>query len=237
MSESTVHSTELTSQYINQVTSDLERNVKEQERITAEIGALQQQLATLQHDHTVLVNMRQALGATAAVESTAVAETASVDGATVPAPRKKATAAGSRAEADTQGKAKKAAPARPAAKRPAKKSPSKSAKSTGSTGSDKAAAPTAQPTLVELIRRHLSEQTEPRSAAEVAAALGRSHPDRGVKANVVRTSLENLVAKNQAQRTKQGTSVFYTATGQAEQTAAPSEAGAKDETEKAGKAE
>ncbi|MFV5997980.1 hypothetical protein ACNPQM_37810, partial [Streptomyces sp. NPDC056231] len=42
-------------------------------------------------------------------------------------------------------------------------------------------------------------------------ALAQAHPDRGVKTTVVRTTLEGLVAKSQAQRTKQGSSVFYTA--------------------------
>ncbi|WP_419668793.1 hypothetical protein [Streptomyces sp. 2-1] len=62
MSEIQASSTELTSQYIAQITGDLERNTKEQERIGVEVEALQEQLRTLQHDHTVLVNMQQALG-------------------------------------------------------------------------------------------------------------------------------------------------------------------------------
>jgi hypothetical protein len=80
---------------------------------------------------------------------------------------------------------------------------------------------TAQPTLVELIRGHLAEQSEPRSAAEIAAALGQAHPDRSVKTTVVRTTLEGLVAKSQAQRSKQGNSVFYTASAVPEQAAPP----------------
>jgi predicted transcriptional regulator len=76
----------------------------------------------------------------------------------------------------------------------------------------------AQPTLVELVRSHLTEQSEPHSAAEVATALDKAHPERGIKTTVVRTTLEGLVAKNQAQRTKQGSSVFYTAPSAAEQT-------------------
>ncbi|PAZ10477.1 hypothetical protein CLM62_40665 [Streptomyces sp. SA15] len=190
MSESTTQATELTSQYINQVASDLERNAKEQERVTAEITALQEQLAALKRDHTVLVNMQQALGVAATV-----AETADTDSATVPSPRKKATAApGARKQA------KKATGEQPAAKERSATKPA----------AKNAAAKTDQPTLVELIRRHLAEQNEPRSAAEIATALGQAHPERGIKTNVVRTTLENLVARAQAQRTKQGTSVFYT---------------------------
>ncbi|MCC9708026.1 hypothetical protein E4N62_23880 [Streptomyces sp. MNU76] len=80
----------------------------------------------------------------------------------------------------------------------------------------------AQPTLVELIRRHLTEQSEPRSAAEVAAALAQAHPDRRVQTNVVRTTLEGLVAKSNAQRVKQGSSVYYTAPD-APESAAPAQ--------------
>ncbi|MFD8392991.1 BlaI/MecI/CopY family transcriptional regulator [Streptomyces sp. NPDC059680] len=75
--------------------------------------------------------------------------------------------------------------------------------------------------MVELIRSHLTEQSEPRSAAEVASTLSQAHPERGIKTTVVRTTLEGLVAKNQAQRTKQGSSVFYTAPGSTEQPATP----------------
>jgi predicted transcriptional regulator len=64
---------------------------------------------------------------------------------------------------------------------------------------------------VELIRHHLSEQNEPRSATEISTALGQAHPERDIKTKVVRITLEGLVAKSQAQRTKQGASVFYTA--------------------------
>jgi hypothetical protein len=74
-----------------------------------------------------------------------------------------------------------------------------------------ATAKATRPTLVELIRSHLTQQSEPRSAADVTTALDTAHPERGVKTTVVRTTLEILVAKNQAQRTKQGSSVYYAA--------------------------
>ncbi|MFJ9753226.1 hypothetical protein [Streptomyces chartreusis] len=56
MPHETTPATELTSHYVSQVASDLDRNVKGQERIAAEIAALQQELAALQHDHAVLVS-------------------------------------------------------------------------------------------------------------------------------------------------------------------------------------
>ncbi|MFF5481053.1 hypothetical protein ACFY5C_27535 [Streptomyces sp. NPDC012935] len=190
MPETAAPATELTSQYLAQVTGDLERNVKEQERISAEIASLQEQLATVQHDHTVLVNVQQALGITQP-QAQPAAETES---AAVPSPRQKTSAARGRKQ-----KAKKivAAPKKTAPKKPAAKAAD--------------AAKAAQPTLVELIRRHLLELKEPRSAAEISAALGQAHPERQFADKVVRVTLEGLVAKSQAERTKQGRSVFYTA--------------------------
>ncbi|MER5915816.1 hypothetical protein ABT124_36745 [Streptomyces sp. NPDC001982] len=195
MSESTTTATELTSHYIAQVTGDLERNLKEQERIGAEITALQEQLAALQQDHTVLVNMQQALGITAAPAGPA----ATPESAAVPLPRE---------DADADSRSKKrtrkttTAQGRTTARKSAAEKPV-----TASAASTK----TAQPTLVELIRRHLTEQSEPRSATEISTALGQAHPERGIKTKVVRVTLEGLVAKSQAQRTKQGASVYYTA--------------------------
>jgi len=192
MSETTTETTELTSQYSTQVAGDLERNLKEQERVSGEIEALQAQLAALQRNHAVLVNIQQALGVPAAPAMPVVEPVA-----TVPAPRKKASGTAKQVKDKKSGAA--------AGKRTSKKSA--------------ATAPTASstsPTLVDLVREHLASQSEPRSAAEIATALGQRHPERSVKTTVVRTTLEGLVAKTQAQRTKQGASVFYTALENAE---------------------
>ncbi|MFD6194100.1 hypothetical protein [Streptomyces sp. NPDC060275] len=266
MSESTMQSaTELASQYSVQVTDDLERNVKEQERVSTEITALQQQLAALQHDHALLVNMQQALGITPHPAQAAPApESASSTGAaTVPAPRggaapqsetgrrtrgRKTTTAPKRAAAPKPGakpaskpKAKKAtrstvtattktdtkADTKTGPKTDTKSGPKATPDAAGTAGTasaksaakpaakpaaKKAARATTQPTLVELVREHLAGQREPRSAAEVTTALSEAHTGRTVKTTVVRTTLEGLVARNRAQRTKQGTSVYYTAT-------------------------
>lgn len=184
MPENPAPATELTSQYSTQVAGDLERNTKEQERVGAEIEALQEQLGALQHDHSVLVSMQQALGgAGLARPDTTAAPSAPEQASAEPksAKAKKAVAAG----------AKKTA---------SKKTAAKASSATATT-----------PTLVELIRTHLEQQSEPRSAAEISSALGQAHPDRNIKTTVVRTTLEGLVAKSHAHRTKQGSSVFYTA--------------------------
>ncbi|MEU0822986.1 hypothetical protein [Streptomyces mirabilis] len=191
------HATELTSQYIAQVTGDLERNAKEQERIGLEIEALQEQLHALQHDHTVLVNMQQALGG---ANPAAEADTAGVP--SVPH-QASAEPKQSKPKAAATG-AKKTASKKPAAKAP----------------SAKASTAATKPTLVDLIRGHLEQESEPRSAAEITTALTQTHPDRSVKTTVVRTTLEGLVAKSHAHRTKQGSSVFYTTAAASEPAAA-----------------
>lgn len=193
MPENPAPATELTSQYSAQVAGDLEHNTKEQERIGAEIEALQEQLGALQHDHSVLLGMQQALGgASLARPDTTAAPSVPEQASSEPKPAKakKAVAAG----------AKKTASKKAAAKKTAAKA-----------SSVKAATTAASPTLVELIRTHVEQQSEPRSAAEISSALGQAHPDRNIKTTVVRTTLEGLVAKSHAHRTKQGSSVFYTA--------------------------
>lgn len=204
MPDTQTPTTELTLQYTAQVANDLERNAKEQERIGAEIDALQEQLRALQHDHTVLTTMQKALG--------------TPDTATQPTPEETAAPSLPRQKADTEAGAGK----RARAKRTPAVQNGKAAKKTASKKSTAAANATAakatQPTLVELIRRHLADQREPRSAAEIATALDQAHSDRAIKTTVVRTTLENLVAKSHAQRTKQGASVYYTATNTPETT-------------------
>ncbi|MFD8223160.1 hypothetical protein ACFV16_03195 [Streptomyces massasporeus] len=272
MSETTTPATELASQYIAQVTGDLDANVKEQERVSAEIASLQEQLAALQRDHGVLVSMHQALGIT-----TSPTESDSAS-AVVPSPRRKKDGAAAGGKQKTRKST--AAPAKRAARKSAAKTTgsAKSATAAKSAGTTTAAAATAtsasatktadtaksagtpkaagttksagatktpdttksagtakkagavksgEPTLVELIRRHLAVQKEPRSAAEISTALGQAHPHRDIAAKVVRVTLEGLVAKSQAERSKQGRSVFYTAP--AAQPAAAPEAGAQSE--------
>ncbi|MFI1401022.1 hypothetical protein [Streptomyces sp. NPDC020681] len=179
------------------MTGDLESNAKEQERISIEIDALQEQLRALQQDHTVLVNVQQALGSgsVAAAERAAEAETAAA-----PSMPQQASA-----EAK-QGK------------------PMKTATIVTKTASTKTGANPSKadgkPTLVDLIRNHLAKQSEPHSAAEISSALAQTHPDRTIKITVVRTTLEGQVAKSHVQRTKQGSSVFYSTAATSE----PSEA-------------
>jgi hypothetical protein len=201
MTETPSETNDLKAQYTAQVAADLERNAKEQERLRAEIDALQEQLQGMQQDQSVLVNMQQALGVVTP-EAASVAE----EVATPSVPRQKA--------ATTPGTGKRT--------RAKKATPPQDGKQTKKPAAAKTTAPKkTQPTLVELIRRHLATQSEPRSAAEVATALTQAHPDRRIQTNVVRTTLEGLVAKSNAQRTRQGSSVYYTAPDAQEPTASP----------------
>ncbi|WP_330285661.1 hypothetical protein [Streptomyces sp. NBC_00576] len=210
MPDTDTATTNLTSQYATQVAGDLERNAKEQERIGAEIDSLQEQLRALQHDHAVLTNMQKALGATDIATQPAPAETAAPSAPSAPsAPRQKAA---TQSGAGKRVRAKKAAAAQggDAVTKSASKNPEDATKAKATKAT--------QPTLVELIRQHLVDQHEPRSAAEIATALGQAHPERTIKTTVVRTTVEGLVAKSRVQRTKQGNSVYYTTTDASEPT-------------------
>lgn len=66
------------------------------------------------------------------------------------------------------------------------------------------------PTLVSLVGEFLDQNSGPHLAAEITTALSQGHPDRKITAPLVRNAVEGLVAKGQANRTKQGSSVFYT---------------------------
>jgi hypothetical protein len=139
--------------------------------------------------------MQQALGGSSPATKTATAAARSVPRQAVAEPK---------ADKPKKTAAKTTAPKKPAAK----------------ASSAKASKSASEPTLVEVIRGYLEQQSEPRSAAEVSAALTQAHPGRTVKTTVVRTTLEGLVAKNHAQRNKQGSSVFYTASAAQERAAA-----------------
>ncbi|KOV72443.1 MULTISPECIES: hypothetical protein [unclassified Streptomyces] len=167
MPDSQTSTTELVTQYSSQLASDLARNVQEQDRIRSEIDQLQGRLLALQHDHSVLATMQQALESGIPMQQAAAS--------------KGRRGAGTDHDYGLPG---------------------------GSAGPRRRQN---KPTLVALIRAYLAQQSEPSSAAEIAAALGEAHPDRVIKTTVVRTTLEGLVARSAAQRLKQGHSVFYAA--------------------------
>ncbi|OAH12602.1 hypothetical protein [Streptomyces jeddahensis] len=224
MPEDTLDATNLKSQYVTQVASDLERNVKEQERIGAELAALEDQLQALRRDHALLLSVQQALTDESSTPLSDVASTASPEPDSAPKPAAVPTArkpkdGGKTAENKTAGR--KAAAGKATAK--------------GRKKSQPAAAPAKQPkaaaapTLRELVLDHLGGQSEPRSAAEVTTGLAEAHPDRTFQGTVVRNTLEALVAKGQVQRNKQQKSVFYFAAGSTPVTTSPAPAAETDD--------
>ncbi|GAA2305189.1 BlaI/MecI/CopY family transcriptional regulator [Streptomyces violaceusniger] len=207
-------SASLKSQYAAQVAADLERNSAEQERLRSDIAALQEQLAVLEDNRALLLSMRQTLGGDAAGDTTENGEAGdSGDGSS--AKREVATLSATR-------KARKKANAA-GGKR-------KGAESGGSRPRRQRVREAGAPTLRELVRDALAQHGEPRSAAEVTAALSQTFPEREIKPTVVRSTLESLVAKGRAHRTKQQKSVFYSAvTTDAATTGAAADAGEPNE--------
>ncbi|MFE2737113.1 hypothetical protein [Streptomyces sp. NPDC059349] len=195
--------TSVTSQYATQVAQDLELNTKEQERIGAELSTLQAQLRILQDDQNVLHSIHKTL-------SSRPASAPSTPKPSTPLPQQASGTNTTTRRAPSKTAAKTPAPSKTAAKAPsAKKTTVQAKKDKAQAAESKAATASAQPTLMVLIRTYLDQQKGPRSAAEVTSALAGAHPQRTIKSTVVRTTLEYLVAKSQAHRSKQGASVFY----------------------------
>ncbi|MCC4319433.1 hypothetical protein [Streptomyces malaysiensis] len=192
--DTSTDNTSLKSQYTAQITADLERNTAEHERLSTEITSLQRQLSALETNRALLLNMRQTLGDEAAgdvpentdVSSSANGSSAVRKSAETPAPRKPKRKTGTTGTGEKQAE-------------PGKSRSNRVRKAGGAT-------------LGDLIRDDLTQHSEPRSAAEVTTTLTQALPDREIKATVVRSTLEALVAKGQAHRTKQQRAVFYSAT-------------------------
>ncbi|MEV5777523.1 hypothetical protein AB0L49_41005 [Streptomyces antimycoticus] len=189
--DTSADTTSLKTQYTAQITADLERNTAEHERLSSEIAALQQQLSALEDNRVLLLNMRQTLGdeAAADVPDSADAST-SANGS---------TAARKSAQTPTARKPKRKTGTTSAGRKQAAPGKSRTNRVRKAGGA----------TLGDLIRDDLTQHGEPRSAAEVTTALAQSLPDREIKATVVRSTLEALVAKGEAHRTKQKRAVFY----------------------------
>lgn len=89
---------------------------------------------------------------------------------------------------------------------------SASAKSapTGKTAKAGAKGKSRQPLLGDLLAQLLGQYEEPRLAKELRDELLEKHPDRNPTPQVVRNTLESLVAKGRIRRHKQQRSVMYT---------------------------
>ncbi|WP_425840862.1 hypothetical protein [Streptomyces fractus] len=235
----TTPQTELKSRYADRIRDDIAQNESELKRISGEISALQAQLGTLEENRALLESMLKSLGSGDVLPPLPAPATEKAAGkAAGKVPRQKA-------RDTTTPKPAQAKKARETAAAPAKAAksakPAKAAAATKPTASAAPAAEKTEPqgsTLVELIVSQLGAETSPRSAAEITSTLQKAYPKREFSTKVVRNTLEALVAKARAERTRQQRSVFYVATpGSAapakEAADTKSEAGAKAGKEKA----
>ncbi|CAM5656441.1 hypothetical protein AB0H45_31090 [Streptomyces atroolivaceus] len=187
MSENTPTSG-ISADYAQRITDDLAANRTEQEQARAELARLQDELVRLEEGEQILVKMQEVLG-----------------GPGKPAARK--------------GNGRKAAASVPAARQAKGKSSAKGGgegskprtRAAQQTSAAKTAAPkeAGEPTWRELVTGYLADQREPKSAAEVTAALTETHPQRPAQVTVVRNTLEHGVAQGLLERSKQGRSVYY----------------------------
>ncbi|MFJ8750004.1 hypothetical protein ACIREO_11820 [Streptomyces sp. NPDC102441] len=185
MSENTPTSG-ISADYAQRITDDLAANRGEQDRARAELTRLQDELIQLEEGEQILVKMQEVLGGTAKpAERKGRAGKAA---ASVPAAR--------RAKGRTASKKDSSKP-KPRAEQRAAADETKTPKKAG------------EPTWRELVTGYLADQREPRSAAEVAAALTEAHPQRTTQVTVVRNTLEQGVAHGLLERSKQGRSVYY----------------------------
>jgi len=177
----------LRSRYVAQAASDLEENRRLQQELAKRISVLKQEEALLSDILTLAERY----------EDTAE---------TPPQPEQSQP----ESQPETQdepvvAKAKKTAPTIPAqGSTPAKKTRARKAPKAAAKG-------TSQPPLLgDLLSDVLSQYEEPRLAKELRDELLEKHPDRTPTPQVVRNTLESLVAKGRIRRHKQQRSVMYT---------------------------
>ncbi|MEU0134549.1 hypothetical protein ABZ172_11010 [Streptomyces sp. NPDC006296] len=192
MSENTPTSG-ISADYAQRIEDDLAANRSEQDRARAELTRLQDEIAQLEEGERILVRMQDVLGD--AVKSASRAGKGRRAPASVPAAR----SAGGGAAAKKRGSTPKSG-ARAGQRSDAGRTASSRKVSSKGTGG---------PTWRELVTSYLAGQREPKSAAEVAAALTEAHPQRSPQVTVVRNTLEQGVAHGLLERSKQGRSVYY----------------------------
>ncbi|WP_306321960.1 MULTISPECIES: hypothetical protein [unclassified Streptomyces] len=209
---------ELKSRYADRIADDLAHNENELKRISEEIAALQAELGTLEENRALLESMLKSLSSGELPPTPAPTAAKAVGRAAGKVPRQQTR---EKAVAPKSPKASKA----PQSKK-ARETPAAAAKATKSAAPAKTVTPTVKKsgqqsgTLVDLIVSQLGAETSPRSAAEITTTLQKAHPKREFNIKVVRNTLEALVAKARAERTRQKRSVFYVASPAATDTKA-----------------
>ncbi|SEE23019.1 hypothetical protein [Streptomyces sp. TLI_105] len=224
--------TSIQSKYAEQLAADLAANQAEQATLTVRLGRLQEEEKWLA---ATLESLPAAAGGEPAaaaepVDGTVAAD-AGAEAAAVPQPRAEKTPGASsvkKAPAKKTTRAKRAAKKAPVAKKaPAGKAPAvegavvakkavagkaPTAKKTGvkkATTAKQTVKPTA-PTLGELLKELLARQPgEPKKVSEISAELKADHPERATSDQVVRNTLERLVAKDELEKdTRQGLTLY-----------------------------
>ncbi|WP_406345921.1 BlaI/MecI/CopY family transcriptional regulator [Streptomyces sp. NBC_00648] len=188
--------TTLKDQYAARVTADLDANQQDQSRIRAELDTLKGQLEDLERDHGLLQTMHHTLtGAPSKAAPTKATPARSVPAkaaapAKVPTPRTKKPEVKAAAAKPAQAPRKNTAPAKTASRGKAE---------------------TSGPTLREVVLGLFAGHQEPRTVSDILTELTTAHPDRTTSPQVVRNTLEALVAKGELERERKQGSVFYTA--------------------------
>ncbi|GHE60375.1 hypothetical protein GCM10018785_31850 [Streptomyces longispororuber] len=174
----------LRSRYVEQVASDLEENRRRQEELAKRIDILKQE-ETLLTDILELAERYEGFADTSRLPEQAQDEPA----------RTRAQRDGDAAPATRRTPPSTPAPAKAAAK-PATR--------TGAQGASRG------PLLGDLLTELLAGHDTPRAAKDLRDELMTKHPSRRPTPQVVRNTLESLVAKGRIQRHKQRRSVLYT---------------------------
>ncbi|MER6062346.1 BlaI/MecI/CopY family transcriptional regulator [Streptomyces sp. NPDC001792] len=180
----------LRSRYVQQAASDLEENRRLQKELAERIKMLKQEEALLS-DIITLAGRYESLAERQEgfADSSRLPEQVTHERPAEPANREAA-----------------APSVKPASHRPAS-GRSASASSTAQSG---AKGKSRQPLLGDLLMDVLRAHDEPRLAKELRDELLDKHPDRKPTPQVVRNTLEGLVAKGRIRRHKQQRSVMYT---------------------------
>ncbi|MEU0030439.1 hypothetical protein [Streptomyces sp. NPDC006335] len=175
----------LRSRYIAQAASDLEENRRRQKELAEKITVLKQEEALL----TDILNLAERYeGFT---DATRLPEQVQDEPTVAKAKQAPVGAAAGRSTPTRTAKTAKKATAVTTAK-------------TGAKGKSH------QPLLGDLLAELLGRYEEPRPAKELRDELLEKHPDRNPTPQVVRNTLEALVAKGRIRRHKQQHSVMYT---------------------------
>jgi hypothetical protein len=206
--------------YAQRFAADLENNRAEQREIDEQITRLRTRLEQLRADERWLSEMRQGTAPATGARQGADDGRADGDGgddgdgadgvASAPVPVEETAVPQPRQE-ETAGRPATAGKtaAKSGGRKPARKSPAKKA-TARKTAAKTAGRRAAGPSLRELAREVLEHHSEPRSAAEITKELQAAHPERTLTVQLVRNALEKLVATSAAERSKQGSSVYYT---------------------------